>query len=84
MLYATQVLISASTSTFEGMGMEDFVFEQEILKGVIGVVDIVGLYIILNSKKFIGISDPLVKTLAVGLGWGCAEIMSNNLMYIIF
>ena len=77
-------LVFPAEDAFEGMLMEEFVLEQEVLKGVIGVVDIVGMFILLNAKKFIGISDPTVKTLSVGLGWGVAELLSNNVMYIVF
>ena len=58
--------------------------EQDILKAVVGAVDVAGLYYLLNSKKWLTVmGDIHVKILSVALGWALAESITTNLLSII-
>ena len=53
--------------------------------GLIGLLDVVGLYILFNWKKLITVMGDIdIKILGVGLGWAAADLATNNLLYIIF
>ena len=59
--------------------------EQDILKALVGAVDIVGLYLLLNAKRLITImGDYHIKILAIGLGWAGAELLTSNFINIVF
>jgi hypothetical protein len=59
--------------------------EQDILKAVVGIVDVIGLYIVFNAKRMITVlGDINVKIMAIGLGWAAADILSSNFIDIIF
>eukprot|EP00274_Cyanoptyche_gloeocystis_P002839 CAMPEP_0196660506 /NCGR_PEP_ID=MMETSP1086-20130531/40120_1 /TAXON_ID=77921 /ORGANISM="Cyanoptyche gloeocystis , Strain SAG4.97" /LENGTH=354 /DNA_ID=CAMNT_0041994949 /DNA_START=37 /DNA_END=1098 /DNA_ORIENTATION=+ len=49
---------------------EMFDFSQELLKALVGIIDIIGLHYVLKWSRG---SDRIVKILGVGLGWGTAE-----------
>ena len=52
---------------------------------MVGLIDVVGLYIIFNAKKLINVmGDTHIKILAIGLGWAAAELMAGNFLNIIF
>lgn len=58
--------------------------EHEILKGIIGLCDVIGLYILFDSKKMISfIGEADIKIMAIGLGWAAAELFTNNFVNII-
>jgi hypothetical protein len=52
--------------------------------GVVGLLDVVGLYVIFNWKKlFTVMGDIDIKILGVGLGWAAADLAFNNFFYAI-
>jgi hypothetical protein len=56
-----------------------------MLKAIIGVVDIVGLYILFNGKRLVNVlGDIDIKILSIGLGWAFAELITGNFVDIIF
>jgi hypothetical protein len=51
---------------------------------VIGVLDIVGLYILFNGKRLVNVlGDIDIKILAIGLGWAFAELLTGNFINIV-
>jgi len=71
-----------SISAGDDSGTE-FIMEQEILKAVVGLFDLVGLYFLLSAKKLISVSELRIKLLAVGLGWAAADLAIHNFMYVV-
>ena len=64
--------------------LESAALEQDILKAMVGVVDLVGFYYILNQKKWVTMTgEPHLKVLAVSLGWAAADLLSGNLLKIL-
>ena len=64
---------------------KSFIFAQDLLKAVVGMVDLIGLYILFNSKRLVNIlGDIDVKIMAIGLGWAAAELLSHNFLNIFF
>ena len=62
-----------------------FVVEHDILKAVVSVVDLIGLYLLFNAKRLISVmGDIEFKILSVGLGWASAELLTCNFLDIIF
>ena len=62
-----------------------FVIEHDILKAMVSTVDIVGLYLLFNSKKFITVmGDIEIKIISIGLGWAAAELATTHFLDIIF
>ncbi len=58
--------------------------EHDILKGIVGLLDIVGLYILFTSKRLLYVmSDIDIKILSIGLGWAAADIVTSNIIDII-
>jgi hypothetical protein len=54
------------------------------MKALVGVLDVIGLYFVLNAKRMISImGDIHIKILAVGLGWAAAEILTSNFISIV-
>ena len=69
----------------EDSGNKSLFIGQDILKCVIDVVDLFGLYYLLNQKKLVSVSgEPYLKILAVSIGWAAAELLFSNLLNIIF
>lgn len=59
--------------------------EHDILKALVSVIDVVGLYLVLNAKRLVTImGDIEIKILAVSLGWAAAELISTHFLDIIF
>ena len=55
-----------------------FVVEHDILRALVSVIDVYGLYYIINDKKLITImGDIEVKILSVGLGWAFSELLTT-------
>jgi hypothetical protein len=51
---------------------------------VIGVIDIVGLYILFNGKRLVNVlGDIDIKIMSIGLGWAFAELLTGNFINII-
>ncbi len=76
---------------FEGNAVNEttkssaFVVEHEILRAVVSTIDIVGLYMLFNSKRLIYImGDIEIKIISVGLGWAFADLLTSNFLDIIF
>ena len=62
-----------------------FIVEHDILRALVSVIDVYGLYYIINDKKLINImGDIEVKILSVGLGWAFSELLTTQLLDIIF
>ena len=62
-----------------------FVLEHDILKAVVSVSDVIGLYLIFTAKRLINVmGDIEIKILSVGLGWASAELLTTNFLDIIF
>ncbi len=62
-----------------------FVVEHEILRAVVSTIDIIGLYMLFNSKRLIYImGDIEIKIISVGLGWAFADLLTSNFLDIIF
>lgn len=61
-----------------------YTLEQNVLLGLVGLLDVVGLYILFNQKKLIVVmGDNDIKILGVGLGWAAGDLVANNLLYCI-
>ena len=59
--------------------------EHDVLKGLVSMVDIFGLYLLFNAKKLIAIGGEIeIKVIAIGLGWAAAELATSNFLDIIF
>ena len=68
-----------------GTTQHQFIIEHDILKALVGLLDVVGLYILFNAKRLITIvGDIEIKIIAIGLGWAGAELLTSNFMDIIF
>lgn len=72
-----------STDDFNDIDKNVFNLEQEVLNGIVGLVDVVGLYIILSQKRLIISPNQNVKILAIAIGWTAAELLTTNLLSII-
>ena len=69
----------------EAAEQKTFILEQDVLKALVGVLDVVGFYILFSSKKMINIlGDIDIKILSIGLGWAAAELVTTNFIDIIF
>jgi hypothetical protein len=59
--------------------------EQEVLKCLVNVVDVVGLYFVLNAKRMTNVMGDIEnKILSIGLGWAAAELATTHFIDIIF
>ncbi len=72
------------SSNIEG-AQTTFVLEHDLFKALISVIDVYGLYYILNDKKLITVMGEIqVKILSVALGWAFAELLTTQFLDIIF
>jgi hypothetical protein len=71
-------------ATFIGpsSGENSFDITQEVSKAIISLVDILGIYFVLNSKAVLGDKDA--KILSVGLGWNYGEIITSKILPLWF
>ncbi len=59
--------------------------EHEILRALVSVIDIAGLYLLFNAKKLVNVmGDIEVKLVSIGLGWAAAELLTTHFVNIIF
>jgi hypothetical protein len=62
-----------------------YVVEHDIVRALVSIVDVVGLYLILNGKRLITVmGDIEVKIISVGLGWAFSELLTSHFLDIIF
>ena len=55
-----------------------------MLRAVVSVIDIVGLYLLFNSKRLVSVTGDIeVKIIAIGLGWAAAELLTSHFLSII-
>ncbi len=63
---------------------DEVVIEHEMLKGIVSVVDVVGLYFLFNAKRLINVMGDIdIKILSIGLGWAAAELLTTHFLDII-
>ena len=61
------------------------VLEHDILRALVSIIDVAGLYFVLNAKRLVTIMGDIdIKILAIGLGWAAAELLTSNFLDIIF
>ncbi|XP_065182888.1 BOS complex subunit TMEM147-like [Sycon ciliatum] len=80
---ATQAVKMVVLATFfassEGVnGNSKIDFNVEVMKGTMDLLDFLGLYVIMQRLRVTGQGE--LKILAVGLGWGCAELLCTQLL----
>lgn len=62
-----------------------FIVEHDALRAFVSVIDIIGLYLVINGKRLSNVMGDIdVKLVAVGLGWAAAELASTHFLDIIF
>lgn len=61
-----------------------FVVEHDVLKAFISMLDLVGLYYVINAKKlFTVMGDIDIRLIAIGLGWAAAELVTSHFLDVI-
>eukprot|EP00347_Sterkiella_histriomuscorum_P010744 403375086 len=62
-----------------------FVVEHDVLKALVSMIDLVGLYYIINAKKlFTVMGDIDIRLISIGLGWAAAELVTTHLLDVVF
>lgn len=55
------------------------------MRAVVSTIDIIGLYFLFNSKRLVSVMGDIdIKIISIGLGWAFAEMLTSNLLDIIF
>jgi hypothetical protein len=56
-----------------------------MLRGLVNMLDLVGLYYVINAKKlFTVMGDIDIRLLSIGLGWAGADIITGHFLNVIF
>lgn len=62
-----------------------FVVEHDMLRALVSMIDLVGLYYVINAKKlFTVMGDIDIRLISIGLGWAAAELVSTHFLDVIF
>lgn len=69
----------------DGDQASKFIVEHDILRALVSMIDVVGLYMVIDAKRLVNVmGDNDVKLLAIGLGWSAAELLTSHFLDIIF